>query len=304
MGKRILITGGTGGIGRHLSSFLADRGYEIWHLSRKPNPNAQFPTFVWDIAKLEIDEQALEVDAIIHLAGAGIFDRLWTKSYKKEILDSRVQSANLLFDTIKKSDKKPKVFLSASGVNYYGTANSNAVFSEEDEPAINDFTFNICRQWESSVNQFNELGVRVAIFRLSAVLGNDFGAVHKLKPLFKNYLGAVLGRGKQYFPWIHIDDVCFLFLKGLEQEDVSGIFNASSPHHVTNKEFSKAFAKTLNRPILLPNIPSWALYLMFGKRADIVLKGSKISPEKLKTIDFNFRYADLQKALQNILFPL
>ena len=299
--KTVLITGGTGGVGKHLSFFLADRGYKVWHLSRKQNSNAEFRTFVWDIEKRQIDEQALQADAIIHLAGAGIIDRRWTKSYRKEILDSRIQSANLLFDAIKKSNKKPKVFLSASGVNYYGTIRSDVVFSEKDEPAVNDFTCEICAQWESSVYQFKSLGIRIVVFRLAAVLGKDFGVVQKLKPIFKNYLGSAIGDGKQYFPWIHIHDVCSLFLKGIEQETVFGVFNASSPDHTTNSQFSKAFAQALNRSIVLPNTPSWLLYSMLGKRADLLLKGSRISTKKLESIDFTFHYPKLEHALQNAL---
>ena len=299
--KNVLITGGTGLIGKHLSERLIQSGYRVSVLSRERNNNSKIPVYAWDVEKKKIDNEALEnVDYIVHLAGANISERRWTEKRKQLILDSRVKSSNLIFEELKRKNIKLKAFISASAVGYYGAVTSNKIFNETDF-APNDFLGETCRLWEQTTKQFENVGIRTVIIRAGIVLAKEDGALSKMMGPVKMGIGSAIGDGKQYIPWIHIDDICNIFIKAIEDDAMHGAYNAVSPDPKTNKEFTKTLAKVLNAPFWFPAIPAFALKLMFGKMSEIFLKGSRVSSDKISATGFQFRFPELEKALKNIL---
>ncbi|GAB7257174.1 TIGR01777 family oxidoreductase [Polaribacter sp. OB-PA-B3] len=288
----ILITGGTGLVGSKLTELLLANKHEVRILSRKPSANNEYK---WDVSNKYIDENALTgVDYIIHLAGAGIADKRWTDERKQIIIDSRVETANLLFDKVKKLDIQLKGFISASGSNYYGAKTVDKIFKEEDS-AGNDFLGKVCLHWENAANKFKELNVSVTILRTGIVLSSKGGALEKMKtPII-----SPLGSGNQYMPWIHIEDLCYLYIKAVEQ-GFSGVFNAVSPESHTSKSFSKILAKSVNRPYLPIAVPGFLLKLIFGELAVILLKGSRLSSNKVLKYGFRYQFESLEKALHKI----
>ncbi len=298
--ETVLITGASGLIGNHLTSLLIKKGYHVIHLSRSKPENSNITTFLWDIKKQTIDEHALqEADHLIHLAGAGIADKKWTGSRKKEIIDSRVQSIHLLFKTIQKNNKRLKTFISASGVGIYGAITSEKVFYENDPPA-EDFLGITCKQWEGAAETIAKLEIRTVKIRTGVVLAEKGGALERIAKPVKLFCGAALGSGNQYVPWIHIDDICRIYLKAIEDESMHGAYNACAPEHVTNKSLTKEIAQVLHKPLVLPNIPAFLLRLFFGEMAKIVLEGSRVSCKKIEQKGFLFKYDTLNKALVNL----
>lgn len=295
----VLITGGTGLIGTELTNLLIEEGHEVKHLSRSPSPENKIPTFLWDIKKGEIDEEAFkEVDAIIHLAGAGIAAKRWTGDRKKVIIGSRVDSANLLYKAVRKTDTDLKVFLSASGINYYGMKTTDKIFREEDPPS-EDFIGRCCVLWEEAADQFAAI-CRVAKLRTGVVLSKKGGALEKIAKPVKFGVGAPLGSGHQWVPYIHIDDLCRMYLHALEDQSVKGTYNAVNGDHITNKNLTKETAAALDKPLWLPNVPGFVLKAALGTMAGLVLEGSRASAEKIQSTGFDFEFKTLDKALENI----
>lgn len=290
---KILITGGTGLIGKQLTKLLVSKGHEVVILSRNPKEENQFR---WNISEGFIDDKAFEnVTHIIHLAGAGIADKRWTNERKKELIDSRVKSANLLFKKVKELNVPLQKFISASGIGFYGAITSDTIFTENDEPH-NDFISKICVQWEASAKQFKKLDIPVTILRIGVVLSKKGGALKKMNtPLFLSALGS----GDQYMPWIHVDDLCNLYVKTIEDKDFTGIFNAVAPEHQTNESFTKTLGSVIKKPVLPMNAPSFVLKTALGELAYILLKGSRVSSEKLTQQNFTFEYPTLKKALKS-----
>ncbi|MBZ4675230.1 MAG: hypothetical protein JG772_919, partial [Dysgonamonadaceae bacterium] len=214
--QTILITGGTGVIGRELSAKLRNKGYRVAILSRTTKKNADIPHYYWDIPQKMIEKEAIETaDYIIHLAGANIGDKRWSKQRRKLIIDSRVESANLLFDKISEARKKPKAFISASAIGYYGTTTSDKIFCETDSPA-NDFPGETCRLWEQAADNFEKMGIRTVKIRTGIVLSKQGGVLTKMLTPTKFGIGSAIGSGRQYMPWIHIDDLCRIYVKAIE----------------------------------------------------------------------------------------
>jgi uncharacterized protein (TIGR01777 family) len=295
----ILVTGGTGLIGKHLCKLLKQKGHSVSILSRIKSSNSN--TFYWNVEDNFIDPEAfINIDYIIHLAGAGIADKRWTKPRKAELINSRVNSTNLLFQKIKELNPNLKAFISASGIGYYGATTTDKISNEEDKPG-NDFISKICTLWEKAANQFNSLHIRTVVFRTGIVLTKKGGAFEKITKPIKLGFGAALGSGHQYMPWIHIDDLCSMYIEAIENQKIKGIYNAVSPEHTSNKSFTKSIAEVLKKPIWLPNIPSSILKIIFGKMAIILLEGSRVSSKKIVTTGFNFRYPKLKIALENLL---
>lgn len=290
---KILITGGTGLVGTTLSKMLIDNNHEVVILSRNPKKENEFK---WDVSKDYLDEKALEnLEYIIHLAGAGIADKRWTDERKKVIIDSRVETATLLFKKIQEFNINLKSFISASGIGYYGAITSEKVFTETDS-AGDDFLGEVCVKWEDAANQFKKLEIPVTILRTGVVLSKKGGALEKMRtPII-----SPLGSGKQYLPWIHIEDLCQMYVDAIEKDNFSGIYNAVAPEHHTSISFSKILAKSIDRPFIGINVPSFALKLMFGDLAVILLEGSRISAKKIEKIGFSFRFKTLKKALNNL----
>jgi TIGR01777 family protein len=296
----ILITGGTGLIGSYLSRFLKEKGYTVALLSRSGKHSEEFPVYFWDIDKQIIDPKAItSADYIIHLAGENIGAKRWTEERKKEIISSRILPTQLLFDAISKSIHKPSAFISASAIGYYGAVTSQHIFTETD-PAANDFLGHTCRQWESEVDHFNELAIRTVKIRTGIALTSTGGALEKIKKPITLGLGAPLGTGNQYIPWIHIDDLCRIYLKAIEDVTMQGTYNAVAPEHTTNRQLMKAIALVLHKKIRIPRIPSSMLKLALGPMSEMLLTGSRVSSGKLMASGFQFLFANLQDALTNL----
>lgn len=295
----ILITGGTGLIGRTLQKKLLSKGYKVIVLSRRKSTNPS--QFYWNIKDGIIDSIAIkQADYIIHLAGAGIADKRWTKKRKKELIDSRVDSTKLLLQKTKEFNPKLKGFIAASGIGYYGAITSKKTFSENNKPGT-DFLAAICEVWEKESLKFKSENIRTVILRTGVVFSKNGGAFEKIVNPIKKGFGAVLGKGNQYMPWIHMDDICKLYIQAIENDNYSGIYNAVAPEHITNKELTHKIALELNKKVWLPPVPSIMLKLIFGKMSVILLEGSKVSSEKIKNIGFQFQYDSINKAIKTLI---
>ncbi len=296
---KVLITGGTGLVGKHLRMQLLKKGYDVAVLSRTKEPLNQ--TYRWDIDKREIETGTLEnADYIVHLSGANIGERRWTAKRKQRIIDSRVKSTQLLFDEIKKQDKKPLAFISASAIGYYGAKTSDKIYTEKDLPA-NDFLGNTCQQWEQAADSFVDLGVRTVKIRTGVVLSKQGGALAKMMAPVRMGMGSAIGNGEQFMPWIHIDDLCGIYIRAIEDIKMKGAYNAVAPSHINNKDFTKVLASVLKKPFWFPNIPSVAMKLMFGEMAEIILSGSRVSGKKVNEAGYHFLFPDLTSALLDLL---
>lgn len=297
----ILITGGTGLIGKHLCRLLKERGHKIVLLSRNRNLDGDVQTYAWDLEVGEIDKEALEsVDYIIHLAGENIGERRWTPKQKQLIIDSRVKTTQLIFDKIKENRSILKAFISASATGYYGIAPTDKIFKETDSPG-NDFLGDTCFQWEQAVDRFKQLGVRTVKIRTGVVLAKQGGALAKMIAPVKMGIASALGNGRQYLPWIHIEDLCSIYMKAIEDSQMNGAYNAVSPDHKTNAEFTRTLAKVLNKPFWFPKVPGIMIKLILGKMSKIVLKGNRISANKIIDSGYKFQFPDLEGALRNLL---
>lgn len=297
---KILIAGGSGLIGQELCNSLQAKGYEVGVLSRSKNPDTSVPGYFWDIDRGEIDRAALNnCDYIIHLAGANIGEKRWSRKRKQEILNSRIKSTELIFNNIDKNNSRLKAIISASAIGYYGAITSPHIYDESDPPA-GDFLGQTCRAWEQGVDKFKEMGIRVVRIRTGIVLSRQGGALAKLMRPIKFGLGAPLGQGNQYMPWIHMDDLCTIYIHALENKDMHGAYNAVAPEHITNKAFTSKIAQILNTPYWFPNIPAATMKMLFGEMAVMLLKGSRISSDKIRNSGFTFQYPDLDSALQDL----
>lgn len=298
---KVLISGGTGSIGSLMADFLHRQGHEVGLLSRSENNDGTFKTYKWNIKDNYLDPEALEsCDYIIHLAGAGIADKAWTAGRKKEIIESRVLSTDLLYNQVKKHKTPLKAFISASAVGYYGQVTSNKNFTEKDKSA-NDFVGKTCFLWEQAAEQFENLGIRTVRLRIGVVLMEKGGALEKMVQPIRMGFGSPLGSGKQYIPWIHVDDLIGMFYKALTSDDMSGAYNAVAPEPASNAEFTRILARALNKKLWLPNVPAFVLKALLGDRASLVLKGSRVSSQKIESTGFTFKYASLETALKNLL---
>ena len=300
MAKKILITGASGLVGNRLTELFLQKGYQVSHLGRSKK-EGKVPSFVWDIDKGTIDPQALAgVDVIIHLAGAGVAEKRWTGSRKKEILDSRIKSSALLFNTLKNEKHSVAAVVSASAIGYYGFGLKDEIFTEENQ-AGSDFLARVTQQWEEEVEKISSLAMRVVKLRIGIVLSNKGGALMEMVKPIKLGAGAALGTGKQYLTWIHLDDLCEMFIKAATDRTMIGSYNAVGPEWVTNIKITKAIANVLKKPLWLPPIPGFVLRIILGEMADIVLNGSKISSDKIQKTGFEFQYTKLEDALKNLL---
>lgn len=297
----VLITGGNGLIGRNLSKKLLERGYEVSVLSRSSKPARGCKVFLWDPEHQQLEDEAIDTaDYIIHLAGENIGSKRWTAKRKKEIIDSRVLTAKLLYDKVIERKRSIQAYISASATGYYGMVTADKVFIETDLPS-DDFTGTTCRQWEEVASGFQKADIRTVIIRTAVVLDKQNEALSKMIFQIKAGVGAAVGSGRQYLPWIHISDLCSIYIKALEDNNMSGVYNAVAPEQITNKEFMKKLSMVLHKPFWLPNIPAFFLKIIFGEMSGLLLEGSRISSEKIQAAGFEFVYPGLENALKNIL---
>ena len=297
----VIITGGTGFIGKRLTAFLADNGYEVILLSRKVTNQRNARICKWEPEKGIIDADTFEsVGYIIHLAGANIGEKRWTVKRKKEIIESRSMSARLIFETLKKSGKSIKEFISASATVIYGTVTTEHIFTEEDAPAT-DYLGNVCRQWEEAADLFSLSGIRTVKIRTAVVLDTSEGALAKLMMPAKFGFLVKTGTGDQYFPWIHPEDLCRIYLKAIEDPEMQGSYNAVAPGHVTQYGFMKILGKLMKKGVFPIGIPRILLRVALGEMSGVVMEGSRVSSEKLIKAGFSFRFNSPEEALKNLL---
>lgn len=302
MKKNVLISGGTGFVGKNLTDLLVKKGYSVSILSRNLKQNTEDITYYkWDISNHYIDENAvLNADFIIHLAGENIAEKRWTAKRKAEIIESREQSIQLIYNVLKKNNKKLEVFISASGIGIYGAVNGLAICTEETLPA-NDFLGITCQKWESATDTIESLGIRTVKIRTGLVLGKGDGFLNKLTPIFKLKLGSALGSGKQYMPWIHINDLCAIYLEALSNTKMIGAYNAAVGDNTTNAFFSKTLARIYGYSIWLPNVPAFLIKIAMGEMSKIILTGRRVSSEKVEKLGFKFQFKSLELALRDCL---
>ncbi|MDF1573943.1 MAG: TIGR01777 family oxidoreductase [Bacteroidales bacterium] len=298
--QRVIITGGRGLIGQDLGVKLQKRGYEVAILGRSKDPDSETPGYTWNIDRGEIDKEAINsCDYIIHLAGANIGKKRWTEKRKKEIVDSRVKSIDLIFKHIDPGNRQLKAFISASASGYYGAVTSEQVFIESNPPA-HDFLGKTCKKWEEAADQFTGIGIRTVKLRTGIVLSKKGGALSKLKIPVQWGLGSAIGSGRQYMPWIHLDDLSGMYIHALENQSMSGAYNAVAPEHISNKALTRKIAGRLHKPFWFPNIPACIIKLIFGKMSLMLLRGSRVSPEKIQAAGYTFLFPDLDSAFKDL----
>lgn len=301
----ILITGGTGLVGKALSAHLVSKGHQVIILTRtlpKEKKDGPIQFALWNVKKQTIDLQALQsADYIVHLAGAGVVDKKWTDEYKKEILTSRTESSALLVNSLKTNSHKVKAIVSASAIGWYGEDKQAGFAFTEDDPADAGFLGETCRLWEDSIEPATQLGIRVCKIRTGIVLSNDGGALAEFKKPIALGVAGILGNGKQIVSWIHITDLCRIFEHAIVKDDLHGAYNAVAPAPVSNKELTMQLAQLMKGSFFIPmHVPGFVLKLMLGTRSVEVLKSTTVSCKKIQQSGFTFLYPGIKPALQEL----
>ncbi|TXF89073.1 TIGR01777 family protein [Neolewinella aurantiaca] len=295
----ILIGGGTGFIGKHLSRTLAADGHEVRILSRSARPDAAFKTFVWDVKEQTIDDAAFAgVDYVINLAGAGIVGKRWSEARKQVIINSRTGSTLLLATTMARLGVKPKLYLSASAIGYYGDR-GNELLTEPSKPG-NGFLSKSCVAWEGSVADIDNLNIPTCIIRTGIVLHPDEGALEKMLIPLNFWVSSYFGDGSQFYSWIHIDDMVNTYRHAISK-NLTGIYNGVAPNPVTNKELARALGPAMNKSALVVPAPAFAMKLAMGEMSHTVLDSARCSAGKLLATGFAYEYPELDGALRNLL---
>ncbi|MGY5847069.1 TIGR01777 family oxidoreductase [Salegentibacter sp. HM20] len=299
---RVLITGATGLVGSKIVELCRDKGIEVHYLTTskdKIENKPDYKGFYWNPDKDQIDPAAFnEVDTIIHLAGTSIAQR-WTPDKKKEILNSRIQTAKLLFKNLQEDQGQVKQFISASAIGIYPSS-LEKLYSEADNGVDDSFVGEVVVKWEEAADEFEDLGLKVSKVRIGLVLAEDGGMLEKLKEPVAFNVGAPLGSGNQWQSWIHIEDLARIFLH-LLQNKLEGTYNAVAPNPVTNKELVREVASQMGKPVWLPPIPGFALKLALGEMAHLLLSSQLVSSNKIEKTGFVFKYVNLPKALDKLI---
>jgi uncharacterized protein len=298
---RVTVTGATGLIGPRLVARLKDRGDEVTVLSRAPDRAGDqlgVEAVAWDPMAGPAPAEALNGrDGVVHLAGEPVAQR-WNGPAKQRIRDSRETGTRNLVEGLSAADPRPRVLASASGMDYYGARGDEEV--AEDEPAADEFLAQVCVAWEAEAQRAEELGVRVARLRTGVVLSAEGGALAKMLPPFKLGAGGPVAGGRQWMPWIHLDDIAGMYLAALEDDRWSGPVNAATPTPVTNREFSKALGRALHRPAVAP-VPELALRVLYGEMAEIITSGRRAIPKRALELGYAYEHPDLDEALRSAL---
>ena len=298
--KHILLTGGTGFIGKELRRLLLQEGHYLTIVTRRPNKyedekakNQQFIAWDGDLVS------AMNVaDIVIHLAGENVFSQRWSEEVKKKIYNSRIEGTRALVDAMREAKSKPELFISASASGYYGDGGDS--IKTENDPAADDFLAKVCVDWEAEAQKATELGVRVVNPRIGIVLEKDGGAMEKMIPPFQFFVGGPVGDGKQYMSWIHREDLINALLFPIQNETIEGAYNVCAPEPVTMNLFADVLGDVMNRPVLF-RVPKIALQVMYGEGAKPILDSIRMKPKVLQEQGFDFRFDDLEEALADIL---
>lgn len=293
-------------IGTALTALLLREGFEAAHISRTEDLTGTVKVYGWDsitpgssaFAKEKAREALGDTRAVIHLAGAGIADSRWTEARKRVIIDSRVKTAEAVRSACEATGIWPEAFISASGINYYGSVTEEKIFEESDPPAAS-FIGRCCVLWEEAATGFAP-HARTVMLRTGVVLSPEGGALPKIAAPVKSGVGAPLGSGRQWMPYIHTDDLCRMYLHAVRNDDVSGPYNAVNGDHLTNKDLTRAIADVLGKPLWLPNVPGFILKAALGELSEVLLEGSRASAEKMRGTGFDFRFPEIQSALKDI----
>ena len=304
MSKKIVITGATGLIGKKISELLINRGDDIIIFTRSPEKaEATIPgakEYVkWNYKNINAWKEKLNgLDSVIHLAGKSVMGSRWTENYKRKILESRTISTRNLIEAISTVQQKPESFICASAIGYYPYSLTEE-FTEESKSG-NHFLSEITKQWEDESTQIDKLGIRRVNIRTGIVLDKNEGALAKMLTPFKFFIGGPLGSGRQWFPWIHINDIAGIYIYSIDNENVLGILNGVAPEFIDMRSFCKKLGIVMNRPSLF-KVPSFILNLILGEGAEAVLNGAKIKPQRTLGFGYKFQFTSAEAALREIL---
>lgn len=301
--ETVLITGGTGMIGKALSTLLVSKGYHVIILSRGDHKGAENVTFAkWDVSRSYIDLKAIEsADHIVHLAGEGIADKRWSKKRKKAIVESRVKSGELIVRALRENLNKVKTVVSASGIGWYGEDKKGGRPFKESDPAADNFLGETCRVWEESIKPVEELGKRLVIYRTGIVLSNEGGAFPEFVKPMKFGIAGILGSGKQKVSWIHVDDIIRAYAEAVENSHLRGVYNAVARESVSNKELTLRIARARKKPFIAMHVPAFGLKALFGEVSVEVLKSTDVDGKRLRDSGFNLIYPTIDSAINDLV---
>ena len=295
----VLVTGGTGFVGRAVCQRLLDRGSRVLVLTReRRRATAHFGEAVTALESLNEIADAATPEAIVNLAGRSLGSARWTKATKDDFVGSRVRTTRALLEYIGRTRNKPRVLVSGSAVGYYGARGDEEL--DERSNAGDEYQSDLCKAWETEAGKARAFGVRVCLLRMGVVLGPGGGALSSLLPTFRLGLGGHLGHGDQWMSWIHLDDLTSIIERLLTDDALDGAFNCTAPYPVTNRLFAHELARSLGRPALL-RVPGWAVRLKVGAMAHLFLTGQRVLPRRISEAGYRFAYPDLHAALTNIL---
>jgi len=300
MKGKVLIAGGSGLVGTRLTQLLSEDGYEVIVLSRsKKGKKDNFSFASWDPEKQQIDDVAFSADHVINLAGAGIADQPWTDKRRKVLTDSRLISTNFLCEEFRKNGSTLKTYIGASAIGYYGDG-GDSWQTEDQDPAYKSFMTELCNDWEQAHSKFTAITDRLSIFRIGVVLSTQGGAYPKMRLPFKVGVGTYFGSGKQYYSWIHIDDLARIFIYLINDDSNSGIYNAVTPNPLTNKDLTSTIKTALDISGIIVPAPAIALKLAMGQMSNVILNSNRVSAEKISQAGFEFNYPTAEKAIKDI----
>lgn len=297
---KVLISGGTGFIGKKITALLQQQNHEVFVLTRGESKSENGITFVkWMQDGAKPEQQLPTIDAFINLAGVSLNEKRWSDEQKDKILQSRIDTTNECYRIVQAMDVKPSVFINASAVGIYPISKT-AIYTEESTEEANDFLGSVVKTWEGYASQIADLGVRTCYTRFGVVLGDGEGALPMMVLPYKLFAGGTVGAGDQWLSWIHVDDLARAMLYVIEDTSMEGVINFTAPNPKRMKTFGKIIGQVMKRPHWLP-VPSIALQLALGEQSILVLEGQYVMPEKLLASDFEFQYASLADALENLL---